>query len=324
MIGPLVFEPYLRPQVWGGRRLQALGKGLPDDGLYGESWEISGHPHHVSVVAEGPLQGTSLTDLCQNHARELFGNQMPEDGKFPLLIKILDCDKLLSIQVHPDDETAARLLGDEKGKTEAWVVLDVGPNGRVYAGLNPGVDRDELQKHLERGTTDHCLHSFRPNPGDCLFIRSGTVHAVGGGVVIAEVQQSSDATFRLFDWNRLGPDGKPRQLHIQESLESIDFNAGPLHPVQPQTLESEVTGVRGERLVTSNYFLMDRYQLSNDLEVSPDRLSIWMILDGQATLQGDGYKRTFARGETVLVPASCPPVHWSGERATLLGVTLPT
>lgn len=323
---PLVFEPYLRPQVWGGRRLLKLfHKKLPDDGNYGEAWELSGHPHHVSKVAEGPLQGTLLTTLCREYGNELFGDHLPPDEKFPLLIKLLDCNELLSIQVHPNDEIAAQILGDEKGKTEAWVILDVGPDGRVYAGLREGVTKEELEKHLAAGTTDQCLHSFRPKPGDCLFIQAGTVHAVGGGVVIAEVQQSSDATFRLFDWNRLGTDGKPRQLHLQESLQSIDFDAGPLHPVEPRKLTGMPEGVDGEFLAACPYFQMERYAIERPFKMPyVGKLSIWMVLAGKAELRSGDYERTFETGETVLIPATSGPLRWESERATLLGVTLPS
>jgi hypothetical protein len=197
---PLVFEPYFRAQVWGGRRLQErLGKRLPLDGRFGESWEISAHEHHVSRVAEGPLQSTPLSDLWRERGGELVGQGSKIASKFPLLIKYLDCHELLSVQVHPTDELARELIGDESGKTEAWVIIEAEPTARIYAGLRPGVTRDVLQKHLDAGTVAECLHSFVPRAGDCVFLPAGTVHAVGGGVLMAEVQQTSDATFRLFD-----------------------------------------------------------------------------------------------------------------------------
>jgi mannose-6-phosphate isomerase len=330
MMDPLVFRPYLRPMVWGGRRLgEHFGKPLPESGTFGESWEVSAHPHHVSRVAEGPLRDVALTDLCATHRRELFGDQVPADGLFPLLIKLLDCHELLSIQVHPTDALAHRLSGERFGKTEAWVVLDVAPGGRIYAGLRPGVTRAELGRHLEAGTLDQCLHAFAPMPGDCVFLKAGTVHAVGGGVVLAEVQQSSDATFRLFDWNRLGPDGAPRPLHIRESLEAIDWSLGPVAPVVGTPIAGTPAGSRGERLVRSPYFSLDRYHVGGPLDLpDPGRLSIWIISEGAAELVGaGGYRRPFRRGETVLVPASADRLTWRprdpSQPAALLAVSLP-
>ena len=327
---PLAFEPYLRPQIWGGRRLGLrLGKTLPTKGGFGESWEVSAHPHHVSRVAEGPLQGTALDILAARHWQELWGRALAPSTGFPWLIKFLDCHEQLSVQVHPDDETARRLLGHERGKTEAWIVLEVEPAGRIQAGLKPGTTRADLVRHLDAGTVAECLHSFTPQPGDCVFLPAGTVHAVGGGVVLAEVQQSSDVTFRLFDWNRLGADGMPRALHRQEALASIRWPAGPVAPVKPQPLHDCPAGACGERLVGCEHFCIDRYRLSGDLPLPPaGRMSVWMLIDGRAELRAaDGsYRRGFRAGETVLIPASAGVLTWSasgGMEATLLAVTEP-
>jgi mannose-6-phosphate isomerase len=298
--------------VWGGRKLEEFGKQLPSAERYGESWEISAHSLAVSRVQEGPLAGTTLTDLCENHWEELFGKRPKGDGKFPLLIKLLDCHELLSIQVHPDDQLAAQILGDELGKTEAWIILDVGPEGRVFAGLKEGVTREILQQHLQAGTTDQCLHSFQPKVGDCLFLPAGTVHAVGGGVVMAEVQQSSDATFRLFDWNRVGSDGQPRALHIEESLAAINFAAGPQEPL-----------VEHDPLVSCRYFRLRKLILRTAVPPKGE-LSVYMILNGSAELAGAGYQRSFSRGETVLIPASASELAWSiAVNSVLLEITLP-
>ncbi len=350
---PLVFEPYLRPQIWGGRNLQRLfGKKLPSEGLYGESWEISSHALHVSRVAEGPLKGTLLTDLVRQYSRELLGvngdTLLPGQGlcalqgskvspftptEFPLLIKLLDCQELVSIQVHPNDESARRLLGNERGKTEAWVVLDVGPEGRIYAGFQEGVGRDDVLRHFRAGTLDQCLHSFQPRPGDCIFLRAGTVHAVGGGVILAEVQQTSDATFRLYDWNRLGSDGKPRALHIEQALESLDFSLGPVAPVAKQRASGFNPEARccaknqAETLVRCDYFRLDRFHLNAPLPLPyADRFSIWIVAAGSAELRGRNYRRLFQAGETVLVPACTRELSWepdgnaSGTAAQLLAI----
>ncbi len=265
-------------------------------------------------------------------------------------MKFLDCRELLSVQVHPDDATARRLIGDEPGKTEAWVVLAAEPGGRIFAGLNRGIGRRELESHLEAGTLPECLHSFAPQPGDCLLLRAGTVHAVGGGVLLAKVQQSSDATFRLFDWDRAGPDGKPRTLHVPQALESIDWTAGPVglisgrplecRPPAPRTAHlperddhfagaaASGPGVVGEQLATCRYFELRRYRFAETLSCPPAaQMTIWLLLSGKAELESHGgYRRRFAAGETVLIPAAAGPATWrnQGAPASILEVRAAT
>jgi mannose-6-phosphate isomerase len=323
---PLVFASYARPQIWGERRLERhLGKILPE-GTFGESWEVSTHAHHVSRVAEGPLAGTPLDELWRGKGREIVGGAGKLPAEFPLLIKYLDCHLQLSVQVHPDDTLAARLRPGEQGKTEAWVILSAEADARIYAGLKPGVTPAELRRHLQAGTVDQCLHWLIPQPGDCLFLPAGTVHGVGGGVLMAEVQQSSDVTFRLFDWNRLGPDGQPRALHVEESLEAIDFSAGPVAPVAPQPITGLPEGVSGARLAQCQYFEIARFECRAPLP-SPlaGEMSIWMVVAGSGLLIGaGGYSRRFQLGETVMIPASAGAVTWqpnaAGESVTLLAV----
>jgi len=322
---PLVFEPYLRPQVWGGRRLETcLGKCLPAAGRFGESWEISAHRHHPSRVVEGPWKGHTLDSLWANQRAELCGDTRSPAEPFPLLLKFLDCDQLLSVQVHPDDATAARLLPGELGKTEAWVVLDVGPQGTVYAGLRPGTTAADLERHLDAGTVDQCLHAFRPQVGDCIFLAAGTVHAVGGGVLMAEIQQSSDATFRLFDWNRLGDDGQPRTLHRQQSFASINWSAGPVAPVTPAACSGLPPGVRGEKLVACPQFNLDRFVLGAAMDVPYGRRwSLWSVVSGQAVLAGPAWQRRFSTGQSVLIPATAEGLCWlpdeGGREVVILG-----
>ena len=323
---PLVFEPYFRPQVWGGRRLeQYLGKQLPGEGTFGEAWILSAQPLHVSRVSEGPHRGTLLTDLWTREASDLARRAPCDSASFPLLLKYLDCQELLSIQVHPNDEIADRLRPGELGKTEAWIVLDADPGSRIYAGLRPGVTRTRVEQALAAGNLADCLHSFVPQKGQCVFLRSGTVHAVGGGVLIAEVQQSSDATFRLFDWNRMGADGKPRVLHTEEAMFSINWSAGPVNPAKGSLLQLSGPN-RGERLVECDYFSIDRFELVVPLDSPYDgRLSAWMVLDGCAELSRSttGYRRVFRTGESVLAPAAAHGLRWSPSDegpAVLVGV----
>jgi mannose-6-phosphate isomerase len=324
---PIVFEPYFRPQVWGGRQLlERLGKPLPPEGRFGESWEISAHPHHVSRVSEGTLRGTLLSDLWRDYGAQLLGRAVASGEKFPLLLKYLDCRELLSVQVHPDDAAARRLTSDELGKTEAWVILHAEPCSRIFAGLKPGVTREELARNLDQGTVADCLYSFTPKAGECLLLRAGTIHAVGGGVLIAEVQQSSDATFRLFDWNRLGADGKPRALHRAQALEAIDWTLGPARPLAPRPLAG--LGPQGsvELLAQCPYFELRRHRLEGPTShtirdpASAGRMTLWTLLEGAAELHTTaGYSRRFAAGQSVLLPAACAPAKWQrcGQEATV-------
>ena len=250
LTAPCVSTPILRPMVWGGRR---LGERAGQDDCrtqqpYGESWEVSDHPSHRSVVAGGPLAGRSLRQLVQEHRVPLLGCRSRRYDRFPWLVKFLDAHDWLSVQVHPDDEPVRTLWPGEGGKTEVWFVLDELPGSRIYAGLMPGVDEAELRAALAAGTVAECLHSFKPRPGDCVFLPAGTVHAVGGGVLMAEVQQTSDATFRLFDWNRRDAQGKRRALHIEESLACIDWSQGPVTPIHVGA------GVGSQALVKCPYF----------------------------------------------------------------------
>lgn len=323
---PLFFEPYFRPQIWGGRRLESiLHKALPPTGTFGESWEVSAHPHHVSRVAGGDFAGQSLDQLTARYPAELLGHSSAK--RFPLLVKFLDCEELLSVQVHPNDEQAGPLAGEEQGKSEAWYVIAAEPGARVYAGLKPGVDRSKLTESLAKGTVAECLHQFTPQAGDVIDLPAGTVHAVGGGVLLAEVQQSSDATFRLFDWNRVGPDGKPRALHIDPALAAIDWSAGPVAPIRSQAKSS---GSAGE-LVRSPYFLLDRLDVSGSIRLSATgRMRILIAVAGSMTLASVPPKKkhrwTLSKGETVLLPAGCGELTLVSDQpngCTLLLAALP-
>lgn len=312
MSDPLVFDSFYRPQVWGGRGLNLhLGRALPQEGPYGEAWDLSPQPLHVSRVNEGPLAGRDLNDLWTNSSLAMTGRS--QQSAFPLLIKWLECRELLSLQVHPDDQMAQRVLNEPFGKSEAWVVVAAEPGARVFAGLNPDVTREDVIKHLDQGTLVECLHSFQPKAGDCISLPAGTIHAAGGGLVIAEVQQSSDATFRLFDWNRKGLDGVPRALQIDRALEATNWNQGPVTPVLPVAINEAGHAAGGERLVEGNGFRMERYRPKVEFP-SPHlgEFTIWMVLGGSAEVHNPitGYRRKFHKGETTAIPAAARGIVW--------------
>lgn len=298
---PLRFQPILKRYLWGGRRLgTVLGKPLGDGEDYAESWEICDHGDDQSVVAAGPLAGATLGRLVAERPLELFGRHAPQP-RFPLLFKFLDAQKTLSVQVHPDDDRAARLQPPDLGKTEAWVVLAAEPGSLIYAGLKRGFDRRALEREVDRGTVDLCLHRFEPRAGDCVFLPAGMVHAIGAGLLVAEIQQASDTTYRLFDWNRVGADGQPRALHIEAALEAIDYEIGPATPIQSQSGgKSEI-----ERLVDCDKFILDRWRLDAPRTAGgDDRCHILAVLDGQVTVGDDApHQANLGRGSTVLLPA---------------------
>jgi mannose-6-phosphate isomerase len=220
---PLTFQPVFKERIWGGRELERLyGKKLPPGAVIGESWEISDRPGDASVIANGPLAGKNLRWLMTHHAAEILGGAKPAaEGRFPLLCKILDARDKLSLQVHPPASKAAELKGEPK--TEMWYTADAAPDASLYVGFKHGVTRAEFEKKISDGSVADCFHRVPVKVGDTMFLPSGRVHAIGDGLVIFEIQQNSDTTYRVFDWNRVGLDDKPRELHVAQSLASIDF-----------------------------------------------------------------------------------------------------
>jgi mannose-6-phosphate isomerase len=304
---PLQFQPLLKQIRWGGRRLgTVLGKPIGDASDYAESWEIADCGEDQTIVAEGRLAGRTLTQLVGSEAAALFGQgRRPEH--FPLLIKFLDCNDRLSVQVHPNDAQARRMDRGDNGKTEAWFILEAQPGSVIYAGLKPGVDRQTLEKHLDAGTVADCLHSFPARRGDCVFVPAGTVHALGEGILLAEVQQSSNVTFRLFDWGRVGTDGKPRELHREESLECIDFNRGPVNPVDPQAVERGTERI--EELVRCDYFVLRQRTFSHSLRLDDTgQFRVLMPLGRPIVLCTESDEKMLRLGSTVLLPASAKNV----------------
>jgi mannose-6-phosphate isomerase len=221
---PIRFTPQYHTRVWGGRRLEtSLGRTLPDGRPYGESWELSDRADCQSLVATGALAGMSLNDLWQNHRHEIFGEALANhpSPRFPLLMKVLDCTDDLSIQVHPPADIALELGGEPK--SEMWYFVEAPPGTKLHAGLRHGVTPAQFERALANGTVADCVHAAGVRPGDSLMVPSGRLHALGAGLLVFEIQQNSDTTYRVFDWNRVGLDGQPRQLHVRESLRCIDF-----------------------------------------------------------------------------------------------------
>ena len=325
---PLRFEPIYRHYLWGGDRLKThFDRDLDSAIPHAESWEIVDHAEDQSTVQYGPLARRTLHQLVTDHSDAILGQSRQPSAKgpladrFPLLMKFLDAADNLSVQVHPDDTMAARLDPPELGKTEAWYVLATEPGGRIYAGLKPGVDREVLAQAVREGTCADCLHWFEPKPGDALLITAGTVHSLGAGVMVAEIQQASDVTFRLFDWNRVGPDGNPRPLHVEQALEAIDFDSGPLEPVHVEPASPGTARL----IVQCDYFSLSRCDLVEPLKVGGDGCChLLVVLDGAAMVEGDPSGMPLSSGQTVLLPAALPSTTiFPREKTALLDIRLP-
>jgi mannose-6-phosphate isomerase len=298
----LQFRPILKRMRWGGRRLGTLlHKPLGDGSDYAESWEIADCGADQTTVVGGPYQGWTLRRLVETHGTELLGLQSHAEH-FPLLIKFLDAHDRLSVQVHPNDEQACKLGRGPRGKTEAWLVLFAEPRARLFTGLKPGVDRATFVRSLDEGRIEDCLHSFHVRAGDCVLVPAGTVHTIGEGIVLAEVQQSSDVTFRIDDWGRVDADGKPRILHREEALQCIDFERGPIDPVSPRVHEEEEHQI--EDLVACPFFDLRRHTLNSEWRLPEDeRFRILMPVTGRVELGGGDGGKIVGLGDTLLIPA---------------------
>ncbi len=286
MLYPLKFHPIFKERVWGGRELERLyRKPLPTGAVIGESWEISDQGDNLSVIANGPLAGRTLRSVMEQHQEELLGDIPPmPNGRFPLLIKILDARERLSLQVHPPAEVAPALGGEPK--TEMWYVAQADPGATIYAGLKHGVTRQQFEAALARRKLEPLIHKLAPRAGDTLFVPSGRLHATGAGLVIFEVQQNSDTTYRVYDW------GRPREIHVQQSLQCIDFN-----DFEPSFADTQ----EGEVLVASEQFGCARLRLDTPRPLDcNDAFHIIACVEGALDV-GDV---PLAAGGFALVPAS--------------------
>ncbi len=301
---PLTFQPIFKERIWGGRELEHLyTKSLPPGKPIGESWEISDRPGDASVIANGPLAGKNLRWLMENHAAEILGGAKPAaEGRFPLLCKILDAREKLSLQVHPPANKAAELKGEPK--TEMWFIADAAPDANLYVGLKRGVTRAEFEKKIADGGVADCFHRLPVCAGDAMFLPSGRVHAIGSGLVIFEIQENSDTTYRVFDWNRVGLDGKPRELHVAQSLASIDFS-----DFEPGLAEAKFAAdgkIRKRPLVNDPLFNVETWKLnSGDTgQLKPKKLQIVAAVAGEIEIRSGSTAVKLSAGCFSLIPAS--------------------
>jgi len=315
---PFIFQPLLKERIWGGRDLERLySKQLPPGKPIGESWEISDRPGDASVVTNGPLTGKTLRWLMKNHAAEILGDAKPAaEGRFPLLCKILDAREKLSLQVHRPAAKAAELHGEPK--TEMWFIADAAPDASLYVGLKRGVTRAEFEKKISDGSVADCFHRIPVRAGDAMFLPSGRVHSIGAGLVIFEIQQNSDTTYRVFDWNRVGLDGKPRELHITQSLTSIDFKD--FEPKLVPSKYNQTPKFKYRHLVQDPLFNVQEmiFETAGSVMLAGQLLRIIAVVKGAATiLDGDSkFSVELKPGQFGLIPASLKGVEIKAEAQT--------
>jgi mannose-6-phosphate isomerase len=321
---PLRFEPIYQYRVWGGRRLaRILSTRLPGDDAVGEAWLLSDREDQASLVADGPLQGMTLRQLLARWPRQLLGELSGRFSRFPLLLKLLDVRTRFSVQVHPSDAYDELISADDTGKTEAWVVLEAGTEARIFAGFEPGISADRLRQAIATATLADQLASFTPKPADVVFIRAGTVHSLSD-VIVFEVQQNSDVTFRLYDWDQCDPrTGQRRPLQVEQALACLDFAQGAIGPVTP-VLEQTQPVLR-EKLVQCDQFGMTRITAHVPFTVGAVALPrVLVCLSGNGQLEHEGTNYAFSKGVVLLLPAvvgECP-CRPQGE-VSVLEIALP-
>jgi mannose-6-phosphate isomerase len=337
---PLKFKPRFVEKIWGGRKLETvLGKKLPANQLIGESWELYDFPPGViegsscwvsATVANGPLAGKTLHELLVAHGKAIHGD-VPLDshtGQFPILIKFLDAKEDLSVQVHPDGAYAAS-HPDAHLKSECWYIFQHEPDARILKGVRDGATREQFKKAIEDGSVESLINAIPVKEGQCYYLPSGTVHALGAGILVAEVQMPSDTTYRVFDFNRIdATTGKPRKLHVEQALECIDFT-GELEAKNKQT-RSHVAGFHTTvtKLVDCPYFKLEKVRMTEGVEepIPYDEPVIWMMLQGklQVKVEGISEPTLIEKGETVLLPAQMKnPMIKTLADCVWLEVTLP-
>ncbi len=300
---PLLLTPVYKDYLWGGTSIPTRFNRAPHRGRCAESWELCDHADGMSIVSNGRLEGTSLHDLLLEMGPDLVGAEAPADT-FPILVKIIDAAQKLSVQVHPNDQTAPRVGG--KAKSEMWYILDAAPGARYYAGLVTGTTPETFDAALEDGTVQNLLKSHPATPGRLAYIRGGCVHAIGEGCLILEVQQNSNTTYRVYDWDRVDADGHPRELHIEKARRVIDWE---LAPADPTPAEPVLQGPnRSQDLLVTPYFRFGKLNIEAAWPRTNDGRSFHMLFvaTGMLTVSCEGGEETVGSGTTVLLPAAIP------------------
>lgn len=316
MLYPLKFKPLYKDYVWGGRNLEKLGKALPDAGIVAESWEVSCHKNGSSIIANGEFEGLSLPDLVERFGRILVGSSLPQKDidKFPLLIKLIDAENNLSVQVHPDDAYAKSRENGEYGKNEMWYIISAKPGAKIVYDITPGTTRQIFAEAVSQNRVESCLKSVNVFPGDAINIPAGLVHAIGKGILLAEVQQNSDTTYRVYDYGRVG-----RQLHIEKALEVIDFGSAGRREKYAGLELSLGNGCMKKIIIANQYFCTEVYHVSGKIDENADgsKFFIYTFISGKGSIAWDGGEMTVGMGESVLIPAEIGKYFLSGNFTAL-------
>ena len=319
---PLRVKPIYKTAIWGGRKIaEFLNRELPEGNHYAESWDVSNHPAGQSVISNGPLKGQLLQDVFESDRTALLGPHAGENfTRFPLMVKFLDANKQLSVQVHPNEEYVAKNDLLDAAKAEAWVVLDVIPGSQISLGFNQPVTPEKVAGALEKGSLEEILFSFEPKPGECYFLPPGTVHSLGAGIFLYEVQQCSNLTFRLYDWNRTDDYGRRRELHVKEALETLRSENWNSKPIVPEELEPG-----RELLVDAPQFCLER--LTFTVETPKHKLDcaeacrVLTVISG--TLRVPGLEEVLQKGDSVILPSDLGKVTVESQEAVVLDAFLP-
>jgi len=323
LLYPLKFEPIYQYRLWGGDRLKnLLAKPLPNEPV-GEAWILSDRDDHPSLVTEGELKGYSLTQMLNEFPQQMMGKLASHFDRFPLLLKFLDCKEVLSVQVHPADDQKQYIPEGDTGKTEAWVVLETAEDSHIYTGLKPGTNPQNLKEAIAGHKIADKLHSFVPKTGDAVFIRSGTVHTLAG-VVVFEVQENSDVTFRLSDWDRIdAKTGKPRDLQVDKAIDCIDFNQVDIGPVTP-VADDKDPAIK-ERLFNDSHFVLWRIKSEQSFNVgSVGEPHVLVCIGGKGELVFNGANYALNKGDVMLLPAAVGVcVYQPAEAVTILEIAIP-
>ncbi|AVR46246.1 mannose-6-phosphate isomerase [Christiangramia fulva] len=316
---PVKFRPILQDKIWGGNKLKEILNKDTNRNRIGESWEISGVEGNVSVVDNGCQKGRTLKEIIHSHKADLVGKKIYDQfgDDFPLLIKFIDAQTDLSVQLHPNDELAKQ-RHNSFGKTEMWYVLQADEGAKLNIGFNKTLDKREYLEYLEKGKITELLHFEEVEKGDAVFINTGKVHAIGGGILLAEIQQTSDVTYRIFDWNRKDDEGNSRELHTALALDAIDFEQKDDYKLTYDKKINSSSQIASCEYFTTN-FLPVKGKLKKDYS-SLDSFVIYMCVEGEAKIRLEGNSENIKKGESILIPASCKEVLLEADNAELLEV----